>query len=214
MIRYDKLGIYLAKPVTYLLVLIYLAQSFLVIYLIKDKFDQERQISFQQTRIDELEEKLQIFKAIDDFQIGFTDEEVSKLTEVIYAESNRYQYDPMFVMAIILTESSFKKGQKSHVGARGLMQVVPFVGADLAERSGVDWEGSATLFEPEINIKLGTLHLFEQVLKFGDLKKALMAYNVGETRLRGLLRTNAPLPNRYLRKVMENYKMLKETYQA
>lgn len=214
MIQFEKLGIFLSKPIAFLLVIVYLLQSGLLVYLIKGKFDLEKQISFQQKRITELEEKLQIFKAIDDFQIGFTDEEVRELTDVIYAESKKYRYDPMFVMAIILTESSFKRGQKSHVGARGLMQVVPFVGEDVAERTGVEWEGSQTLFEPEANIKLGTFHLFEQILKFGDIKKALVAYNLGESRLRGLLRKDKPVPKDYLNKVLETYKMLKETYKV
>ncbi len=214
MIKVDKVGIFLSKPISFLLVFIYLLQSGLLIYLIKDNFDLERQISFQQKRISELEEQLQVFKAIDDFQVGFNDEEVAKLAEVIYSESKKYHYDPMFVMAIILTESSFRKGQTSSMGARGLMQVVPFVGEDLANRAGIAWQGSETLFEIEKNIKLGTFHLFEQILEFGDVEKAIVAYNLGETRLRGLMRQNASVPERYLKKVMDNYKMLKETYKV
>ncbi len=212
MIQFEKLGIFLSKPVAFLLVVIYLVQSMLLIYLVRDKFELEKQITYQQKINDELEEKLQIYNAIKDFQIGFNEQEVGTLANVIYEESDRYHYDPMFVLAIILTESSFKKGQKSHVGARGLMQVIPFVGKDLAERSGVEWTGSETLYDVEKNIKLGTLHLFEQILEFGDIKKALVSYNMGETRVRGMLRRNTELPDRYLNKVLENYKMLKENY--
>lgn len=212
MIQVEKVGIFLSKWISFLAILIYLIQSGLLIFLIKDKFDLERQLAFQQKRINELEERLQIFKAIEDFQIGFTDEEVGQLTDVIISESERYRYDPMFVLAIILTESSFRKGQVSSMGARGLMQMIPFVGADVAKRSGVDYDGTQSLFELETNIKLGTLHLFEQILKFGDVEKGITAYNVGETRLRGLIRQNHEMPKRYLKKVMTKYKMLKETY--
>jgi len=214
MIQFEKLGIFLSKPIAFLFVLIYFIQSALLVFLIYDKFELQKQISFQQDRIKELEEKLEVFQAIDDFQIGFTDDEVYRLTNVIYDESKRYKYDPMFVLAVILTESSFKKRQESEVGAKGLMQVIPYVGEDLAERSGIGWEGDDMLFEPEMNIKLGTLHLFEQILKFGDVNKALVAYNMGETRLRSLLKKNAPLPQRYIKSVMENYKMLKENYKV
>ncbi|MBU8933115.1 MAG: transglycosylase SLT domain-containing protein [candidate division Zixibacteria bacterium] len=214
MIHYEKLGIFLSKPLALVVVFIYLLQSGVAVYLVSEKYSLEQQIVFQQGRITELEEKLQVFKAIDDFQIGFNDEEVMSLTEVIYSESKRYQYDPLFILAIILTESSFKKGQKSHVGARGLMQVVPFVGKDLATRTEVDWQGSETLFEPVANIKLGTLHLFEQVLKFGDIKRALAAYNMGETRLRGIMRQDKPIPQVYINKVLRYYEMLKETYRV
>jgi soluble lytic murein transglycosylase len=214
MIHYERLGIYLSKPIAFLLVVVYLVQSGLLVYLIADKFELEQQVSFQQKRIGELEEKLQIFKAIDDFQIGFNKEETNQLTDVIYSESKKYQYDPMFVLAVIITESSFKKAQTSPAGAGGLMQVVPSVAADVAPRAGVDWEGAQTLYSSEDNIKLGARYLFEQILKFGDVKKALVAYNMGESRLRSFIRDNRPLPKAYLNRVVETYKMLKETYRV
>jgi soluble lytic murein transglycosylase-like protein len=214
MIQFEKLGIFLSRPIAFLLVTVYLLQSGLLVYMVLEKFELERQIREQQTRINELQEKLQIFKAIDDFQIGFSDDEVRRLTDVIYSESRKFDYDPMFIVAIILTESSFRKGQRSPVGAGGLMQVMPFVGADIASRSGIEWEGEATLYDPEVNISLGTQHLFEQILKFGNIRDALVSYNMGETRVRSMIRQNRPLPKRYLNKVLETYKLLKETYPA
>jgi len=83
-------------------------------------------------------------------------------------------------MAVILSESSLRKGQVSEAGAQGLMQLLPSVGRDLADRSGIEWQGQEPLFDPVVNIRLGTLHLFEQILKFRDFKKALVAYNMGE----------------------------------
>jgi len=63
MIQFEKLGIFLSKPVAFLLVVVYLLQSGLLVYLIKQRFDLEKQISFQQKRITALEEKLQIFQS-------------------------------------------------------------------------------------------------------------------------------------------------------
>lgn len=214
MIHFEKLGIYLSKPVAFLLLLIYLVQSALALYLVKNKFDLEKQVAFQQKRITELEEKLQLYKAIDDFQIGFTDDEVGNLTNVIYSESKKYHYDPLFIVSVIIAESSFKKHQVSEKGATGLMQLVPSTGASAADRAGIPWAGSTTLQESESNIKLGTYYLFEQILKYGDLKKALVAYNIGETKLEGIIKENRPLPRQYVEKVMQTYKRLKETYRA
>jgi hypothetical protein len=56
--------------------------------------------------------------------------------------------------------------------------------------------------------------LFEQILKHGDIKKGLVAYNIGETRLRDLIRNGQPLPKSYMNKVMSTYKRLKESYQV
>nr|MBN2277997.1 lytic transglycosylase domain-containing protein [candidate division Zixibacteria bacterium] len=214
MVEYNRLGIFLSKPVAVLFVLIYLSQSILIIYLVKVRFDLEKQIDFQQSRISELEEKLQILQVIEDFQIGFNDEEKKQLTEVIFSECRKYDYDPLFLMAMIYTESSFKRGQVSSKGARGLMQIKPFVGRSLAGKMGIEWEDQKTLFQPELNIQMGSLHFFEMILKFKDVRKALISYNMGETALRSRVRLNEPLPRSYLDKVMENYKMLKEKYQS
>lgn len=210
--RFDKMGIFLSKPIALLFVLIYFMQSALIIYLVQDKFQLEKQIDFQQKRIIDLEEKVQILQVIEDFQIGFTDEEKVELANVISLECNKYDYDPLFLMALILTESSFKRGQVSSVGAQGLMQIRPFVGRSLADKAGVDWEADRTLFEPDLNIQLGSLHLFEMMLKFKDVHKAVISYNLGETALRSRMRLNKPLPKSYLNKVMGNYEMLKEQY--
>lgn len=208
----DKTGLFISKPIATMLVMIYLLQSTLLIFLIKDKYELHKIIDYQRTRLTEMEEKLKIFQVIEDFQIGFTDREKEQLAAVIFEESNKYTYDPLLIMAVILTESTFKKGQVSPVGARGIMQVMPATGRDLAMRSGMGWENSDQLFDPVINIQLGTLHLFEQIIKFKDVKKGIIAYNLGETRLRGKLRNNKPLPRMYYRRIWENYGMLKEKY--
>jgi len=210
--RFDKMGIFLSKPIALLLVLIYFMQSALIIYLVQDKFELEKQINYQQKRILDLEEKVQILQVIEDFQIGFTDEKKVELANVISSECDKYDYDPLFLIALILTESSFKRGQVSSVGAQGLMQIRPFVGQSLADKAGVDWEANGTLFKPELNIQLGSLHLFEMMLKFKDVHKAVISYNLGETALRSRMRLNKPLPKSYLNKVMGNYEMLKEQY--
>jgi len=208
----DKTGLFISKPIALLLVLIYLLQSTLLVFLIKDKYELHRIIDYQRKRLTEMEEKLKIFQVIEDFQIGFSEEEKHQLAGVIFDECQKYNYDPMLIMAVIMTESTFKKGQVSSKGARGVMQLMPFIGEDLAQRAGMDWQNPDQLFDPVTNIQLGTLHLFEQILKFKDVRKGIIAYNYGETRVRGDIRKNKPLPKDYFRRIWENYNMLKETY--
>ncbi len=212
MIKYEKLGIFLSKPIALLFVLVYLLQSVFIVLLVQDKFDLEKQVDFQQKRITELEEKLKILQVIEDFQIGFTDKEEAELTEVISSECNKYDYDPLFLLSLILTESSFRNYQVSPRGAEGLMQIRPLTGRSLAGKIGVDWKGGQTLQQPELNIRMGSLHLFELILKFKDVRKALISYNLGETALKSRMSLNKPLPKIYLDKVMNNYEMLKERY--
>lgn len=213
MIKYNKLGIFLSRPIALLFVLIYLSQSVLIIYLVREKFELEKQINFQRQRIYDLEEKLRILQVIEDFQIGFDEEEKQQLADVIFSECKKYDYDPLFLVALIITESSFKQGQVSSVGAEGLMQIRPFVGKSLAHKLGLEFEEARTLFRPELNVQMGSLHLFEMILKFKDVRKAIISYNLGETAVRNRVRLNKPLPKSYFNKVMENYNMLKEKYQ-
>ncbi|MFH2056529.1 MAG: transglycosylase SLT domain-containing protein [bacterium] len=209
---HKKIGIIFSRPLAIMFFAIYLVQSGILVYFVYEYYQQERTIAFQQRRIVELEEKLQILKIIEDFQVGFSDTEVGKLTEVIYDESERYGYDPRLLLAIILSESSMKKGQRSYMGAEGLMQMKPSVGSDLATRRGLNWKGELSLFEPDYNVQLGSLYLFELIMKFGDVKKAIIAYNLGETETRRRLLTQRELPTRYLARVMEVYQDLREKY--
>lgn len=209
-----KTGITISLPLSLVFVFIYLLETFAIGYLLHDKFKNEKTLFEQQKKIEELEEKLKILDIIEDFQVGFNEKEMGELTQVIYEESRRYGYDPLLILALILTESSFKRGQKSMMGAQGLMQVRPWVGLDLAKRRNMSFSGKFSLFEPAFNIKLGTLYLFELIMKFKDVKKAIMAYNLGENALKLRIRSGSKLPSRYLSKVLKNYKRLKEKYEG
>jgi len=208
-----KAGIMVSKPISFLLILFYIAQTCFTVYLALDRFEKEKVLRQQEIRIKELEEKLKILNIIEDFQVGFKEKEVGELTCVIYDESKKYGYDPLLILALILAESSFRKEQVSTMGAQGLMQVKPSIGYDLAKRRGLNWKGELSLFEPAFNIQLGTLYLFELILKFKDVKKALVAYNVGEDALKLRLRSGQKLPAYFLSKVLKTYKELKEKYE-
>lgn len=207
-----KLGVVLSRPVAYLFFMIYLIQSSVLIYFVYEYYDHQQTIIYQQQKISELEEKLKVLDIIQDFQVGFTEQEVSILANVILDESKKYGYDPRLLLAVILTESSLRKGEVSYMGAHGLMQVKPSVAQDVALRNGLNWHGELSLFDPAYNIQLGSRYLFELTMKFGSVKKALVAYNVGETRLRDRLITGEKMPQQYLRKVMARYKELCDKY--
>jgi len=212
MVLKGKTGITISLPLSLVFVFIYVLETLTIGYLLHDKFQNEKLLFEQQKTIEELQEKLKILKIIEDFQVGFNEQEMGELTQVIYDESKKYGYDPLLILALILTESSFRRGQESLMGAQGLMQLRPHVGSDVARRMNLKGFGELSLFEPAFNIKLGTLYLFELIMKFKDVKKAIMAYNLGENALRLRIRSGGKLPTRYLSKVLENYRSLKEEY--
>jgi len=207
-------GLVISRPIAFILVAIYMIQSLALLYLIYDKYENERTIYRQQVQIKELKEKLVIQEIIKDLQSNLGKNEIGRLTEAVYTESKKYGYDPLFLLAVIKTESSFKKNVVSNKGAMGLMQMKPSTGSDLADRAGIDWNDKYSLFDPNFNVRMGSLYLYELVLKFKDLKKALVAYNLGPTETSKRIRTDKPLPKSYVKKVMSTYEEFKEKYDS
>jgi len=131
-----------------------------------------------------------------------------ELAEVIYEEANRYHHDPKFILALISAESSFQNWSVSQQGAKGLMQIMPYVAESLAHELGIEWSGDRTLLNPFLNIKMGMHYLSRLILDFDDLELALTAYNCGPTYVKGLLDRKQKVPDNYYRKILEVYQNL------
>ncbi len=205
-------GLAMSRTVAFIFALLYVFQSATIVYLIADKYENDKLIQYQRSKIERLEEKMKILDIIEDFQIGMRPSEIGRLANVIYEQSHKYGYDPLLLLALIQVESSFDKEVVSNKGAIGLMQMKPWVGSDIANRRGIDWNNRSMLFEPDYNVELGCLYLFELVLKFGDVKEAITAYNIGETRLRSIRDKDGTPPQVYLGKVLRKYNELKVKY--
>jgi soluble lytic murein transglycosylase len=103
--------------------------------------------------------------------------------ESIAKNAERFGVDPMIVAGLIRQESTFLPDAVSRAGAVGLMQVLPRTGRTLARRAKVPYARSK-LFDPDYNLRLGTSHLADLVNGYGNVEKALAAYNAGEHRVR------------------------------
>jgi soluble lytic murein transglycosylase-like protein len=131
------------------------------------------------------------------------------LAEAIYEEAMRYNYDPKFILALIDTESNFYNWAVSKAGAKGLMQIMPEVAQDLAQRMGIEWMGDRTLFNPYLNVKMGVYYLSELLKYFDDdLGTAVTAYNYGPTYVRSLLDRKEQLPLGYYKSILSTYQTL------
>lgn len=91
-----------------------------------------------------------------------------------------------WIRALIRQESSFRPEAKSSSGALGVMQLLPLTGQELAREFKVkDFTLPDTLFDPDINIRLGSTYLARMIHNFnGNVPLALAAYNAGPSRLR------------------------------
>lgn len=90
--------------------------------------------------------------------------------DLIQDAAERHDVDPKLIKAVIRTESNFNPNAVSHAGAKGLMQIMDFNSRAM---------GVSNPFDPAQNIDAGARILKGQLAKYGDLTKALAAYNAG-----------------------------------
>ena len=113
--------------------------------------------------------------------------------DIIVQESRARNLDPYQVAGLIRQETVFDPRAKSPARAYGLMQVLVPTATLTAKKYGVDRSISAeALFEPRLNIQLGTAYLRDQIDKFGRIEYVAAAYNAGPARAVNW-RTSLPL---------------------
>ena len=117
---------------------------------------------------------------------------------LIIREARANNLEPALVKAVIAAESNFSPLAVSHAGAQGLMQLMP----KTAEGLGVE-----DPFQARENVSGGSRYLREMLDRYGDLTRALAAYNAGPTavdRYRGI--PPYPETKAYVKRVLAYYR--------
>ncbi len=101
--------------------------------------------------------------------------------ELILEASEAESLHPLLLLSVLRQESMFEGFANSGAGARGLMQIMPATGQEIA--SNINWPEGYTdddLYRPEVSITFGAHYLARQRDYFGsNLYVALAAYNGG-----------------------------------
>jgi soluble lytic murein transglycosylase len=101
--------------------------------------------------------------------------------ELVMPASQVYNFHPLFLFSVMRQESLFEGFVRSAAGARGLMQIIPSTGREIA--ANADWPPDYTdedLYRPLVSVNLGSDYLNRQRgFMSGDLYGALAAYNGG-----------------------------------
>lgn len=90
--------------------------------------------------------------------------------------------DPMLTAGLIRQESAFQPEARSGANAMGLMQLLPKTARLVAAQAKVRYSRNQ-LFDPDYNVRLGTIYFSGLRKGMGSVESALAAYNAGEDRV-------------------------------
>ena len=129
-----------------------------------------------------------------------------------------------FILSLIRQESEFDMRANSHVGAQGLMQLMPYTAKLVAKQAKLPYSKSRLTSDPEYNINLGSHYIAGLILQYdGAYPFATAAYNAGPKRVKYWKKINKDPQKKqidfvdwvelikfketrnYVQRVMENY---------
>jgi soluble lytic murein transglycosylase-like protein len=133
-----------------------------------------------------------ILSAIDRYDI------TRDLAEDIYDIAREAGIEPSMAYGLVKTESTFDQRAVSHVGARGLTQVMPRTARWLRPGTRID-----DLYDRQTNLQLGFRYLSQLIDRYrGDVRLALTAYNRGPGTVDRVLKRGGDPDNGYADKVL------------
>ncbi len=107
------------------------------------------------------------------------------LREIVVRRAGEIRLDPAYVYGLIRQESRFIMDARSHVGASGLMQVMPATAKWTAKKIGLNNFTPDQINDREVNVAIGTGYLKLVLDDFeGSMPMATAAYNAGPSRPR------------------------------
>lgn len=147
-------------------------------------------------------------------------------SEYVYQYAEENNIDPLLVFAIIKAESNFNHSIQSSSGAIGLMQLMESTAIEMAKEVKQEIVVKEALYNPEINIKIGTFYYAYLIQHYeGNEHLALAAYNAGMGNVdkwikEGIIKAdgsdleNIPYKetNNYVRKIIRDYKIYQKLY--
>ncbi len=148
--------------------------------------------------------------------------------ELIQRYSAMYSVDPYLAAAIIKNESKFNPNALSRKDAKGLMQIAPVTGEWASEKLAIKDYGEERLYEPELNIQIGTWYLNFLHKEFNwSLELVVAAYNAGNGNVSRWLEnpeyspdgrqlSSIPFPETrlYSKKVLRDYEIYSRLYRS
>lgn len=154
-----------------------------------------------------------VYKKIEASMAERWKDRIPEITQVLITESRKQELDPIFVLAVIQTESNFNTDARGTAGEIGLMQILPKTAEWIAKKYKMPWKGPSSLLDPVTNIQIGITYFAHLRDEFDSRAyHYLPAYNMGPKNMRRVSRTIGSISadgkiikRDYAMRVMKNY---------
>tara|TARA_Y100001963_G_scaffold105106_1_gene145011 strand:+ start:528 stop:1145 length:618 start_codon:yes stop_codon:yes gene_type:complete len=106
------------------------------------------------------------------YKTGVSTSKIKHLLIYINGMAKEYDVNYNLIKAVISTESAWNINARSYVNALGLMQVMRACAQDYKTPH-------SEMYDPYVNITVGTMYLSKLLKEFPDVESALVGYNEG-----------------------------------
>ena len=135
-------------------------------------------------------------------EAGIKDSELAEtVVQAIEDAACEFDMNPWLLASLIRVESYGNPSAVSSVGAIGLTQIMPATGRDIAAELGIPYSRKM-LYDPAINVRMGTYYLRTLLDTFGNIHAALAAYNWGLGHILERIENDEDLPVQYPGKIL------------
>jgi len=100
--------------------------------------------------------------------------------DLVTSVSNQRALDPLLFTSLMHQESNFDPYVESVAKAKGLTQIIPQTGNEVAKALGVPDFQQADLYQPRENVQFGAYYFSQRLKRNGSVDRALASYNAGD----------------------------------
>ena len=100
--------------------------------------------------------------------------------DMVITAARQRGFDPLLFTSLMHQESDFDPYVESVAKAKGLTQIIPQTGNEIARALGVSDFAQDDLYHPKQNVRFGAYYFSERLKRNGSVDRALASYNAGD----------------------------------
>jgi len=100
--------------------------------------------------------------------------------DLVTSAANMRGFDPLLFTSLMHQESDFDPYVESVAKAKGLTQIIPQTGTEIARALGIKNFSQDDLYHPKQNVQFGSFYFAERLKRNGSIDRALASYNAGD----------------------------------